>query len=128
MHCPNCKSLRIVVRQVGKKSAAGIGFFTGAAVGAITVLRGAEAGVVIGSVAGPVGAAAGGDRDGRGEGGKGEQRADEFQVATHTAEAGRSLYVVGRRKRPARRRGSASLEAIRTNSTRRPEEGRLRCR
>lgn len=60
MHCPNCKSLRIVVRQVGKKSAAGIGFFTGAAVGAITVLRGAEAGVVIGSVAGPVGAAAGG--------------------------------------------------------------------
>jgi hypothetical protein len=61
MNCPSCKSERVQHRQVGKRSAAGIGFFTGAAVGAISVLRGAQTGVVVGAaVLGPVGAGAGG--------------------------------------------------------------------
>lgn len=61
MNCPNCRSERVTTRQAGKKAAAGIGFFTGAAVGAITVLRGAQVGVVAGTAfLGPVGAAAGG--------------------------------------------------------------------
>lgn len=60
MHCPNCKSERIQLRQLGKKSAAAVGFFTGAAIGAITVLRGAHAGFVAGTVIGPVGSVAGG--------------------------------------------------------------------
>ena len=61
MNCPNCKSERVTPRQTGKKSAAGIGFLTGAAVGAISVLRGAEVGMAAGTVLlGPVGTAAGG--------------------------------------------------------------------
>lgn len=61
MNCPNCQSERVQPRQLGRKSAAGIGFFTGAAVGAISVLRGAQTGVVVGTVAlGPAGAVAGG--------------------------------------------------------------------
>lgn len=60
MNCPKCKSERVTPRQMGKKSAAGIGFFTGAATGAITVLRGAQLGMVAGAVVGPVGSAAGG--------------------------------------------------------------------
>jgi hypothetical protein len=60
MNCPNCKSERVNPRQTGKKSAAGIGFFTGAAVGAISVLRGAQTGVIVGTAFGPAGAAAGG--------------------------------------------------------------------
>lgn len=60
MHCPNCKSERVKPRESGKKSAAGIGFFTGAAVGAISVLRGAQVGMIVGTALGPVGTAAGG--------------------------------------------------------------------
>lgn len=61
MNCPSCKSARGQPRQLGKKSAAGIGFFTGAAVGAISVLRGAQAGVIVGAATlGPVGGVAGG--------------------------------------------------------------------
>src|SRR5688572_23717214 len=60
MNCPNCRSERVTTRQLGKKSAAGIGFFTGAAVGAISVLRGAQVGVITGAAFGPVGSAAGG--------------------------------------------------------------------
>lgn len=61
MNCPSCKSERVKPRQMGKKSAAGIGFFTGAAVGAISVLRGAQTGVVVGAaMLGPVGAGVGG--------------------------------------------------------------------
>lgn len=60
MNCPKCKSERVTPRQLGKKSAAGIGFFTGAATGAITVLRGAQIGMAAGAAAGPAGTAAGG--------------------------------------------------------------------
>lgn len=60
MNCPSCKSERVQPLQAGKKSAAGIGFFTGAAVGAISVLRGAQTGVIVGTAFGPAGAAAGG--------------------------------------------------------------------
>jgi hypothetical protein len=61
MNCPKCKSERVTPRQAGKKSVAGIGFFTGAAVGAISVLRGAQVGMAVGTVAlGPIGTAAGG--------------------------------------------------------------------
>ena len=44
---------------MGKKSAARIAFFTGAAVGAISLLRGAQIGAVVGSVGGSVAAASG---------------------------------------------------------------------
>lgn len=61
MNCPNCESARVTPRQAGKKTAAGIGFFTGGAVGAISVLRGAQAGVIVGAATmGPVGGVAGG--------------------------------------------------------------------
>lgn len=60
MNCPNCKSERIHHREIGKKSAATIGFFTGAAVGAVSVLRGAQTGVIVGTLVGPAGAVAGG--------------------------------------------------------------------
>jgi hypothetical protein len=60
MNCPKCKSEHVVPRQTGKRAGTTVGFFTGAAVGAITVLRGAQTGVVIGAVAGPMGSAAGG--------------------------------------------------------------------
>lgn len=60
MNCPNCKSARVTPRQAGKKTAAGIGFFTGAAAGAISVLRGAQLGMVAGALIGPAGSAAGG--------------------------------------------------------------------
>jgi hypothetical protein len=61
MNCPKCKSERVTPRQAGKKSVASIGFFTGAAVGAISVLRGAQLGMVVGTAAfGPMGTAAGG--------------------------------------------------------------------
>lgn len=60
MNCPNCKSARVTTRQSGKKTAAGIGFFTGATAGAISVLRGAQVGMIAGAVIGPAGSAAGG--------------------------------------------------------------------
>lgn len=60
MNCPNCRSSRVTPRQAGKKTAAGIGFFAGAAAGAISVLRGAQLGMVAGAVIGPAGSAAGG--------------------------------------------------------------------
>jgi hypothetical protein len=45
---------------MGKRTGATIGFFTGAAAGAITVLRGAQLGMAAGGVIGPVGIATGG--------------------------------------------------------------------
>lgn len=60
MNCPHCKSEHVSPRQSARKAVAGIGFFTGAAVGAISVLRGAQVGMVIGTSFGPAGTAAGG--------------------------------------------------------------------
>jgi hypothetical protein len=60
MKCPRCGSVHISSREIGMRTCAKLGGLIGAASGANSVIRGAQAGVVIGATIGPVGLAAGG--------------------------------------------------------------------
>jgi hypothetical protein len=60
MKCPRCGSTHISNREVGMRTSATLGGLVGAATGINSALRGAQAGVVIGGGAGPVGMVAGG--------------------------------------------------------------------
>jgi hypothetical protein len=60
MKCPRCGSTHITKREVGKRTGATVAGLSGAAIGTISAMRGAQIGMTVGLVAGPFGVATGG--------------------------------------------------------------------
>ena len=60
MKCPRCGSTHVSRREAGKRTGATVVGLSAAALGTLSAMRGAQIGMTVGLVAGPLGAATGG--------------------------------------------------------------------